>query len=175
MEKKKTSREYLELSALELLTEWPINKVTVEDIVQNCSISKRTFYNYFRDKNELVSQTYIHLLEKYFEQREISLSGFIRFFVQTSFENRQFLRNAIVYTEQNNICDSLYEPVGDQLFRASNVESKNSFSEREKLAATFVAYGMVAFLADTASHGYNYKPEEMISFFENGIPKVLKG
>ncbi len=174
MEKKKTSKEYLELSALELLSQWPINKVTVEDIVQNCSVSKRTFYNHFRDKNDLVSQTYIHLLEKYFSQQEVSLKGFIRFFVQTSIENKAFLRNAITYTEQNNICDSLYHPVAELLRRTLPKKEDKEAEERMKHAAVFFSYGMVAFIADSISHNYGYQMEDIIDFYVESIPAVME-
>lgn len=42
-------------SILELASKTPFNKITVQQIVDNCGVSKRTFYNNFEDKYDLLA------------------------------------------------------------------------------------------------------------------------
>ena len=48
--KKKTTRELLADSFLELAEKVPINKITIANIVKNCEVTQPTFYRYFKDK-----------------------------------------------------------------------------------------------------------------------------
>lgn len=41
----------------ELTRKKSLSKITINDIVSECKISKQTFYNYFKDKNDLILYT----------------------------------------------------------------------------------------------------------------------
>ena len=43
---------------VELCGRKPIQKITVQDIVEAAGVSKQTFYNYFRDKQDLMNSVY---------------------------------------------------------------------------------------------------------------------
>lgn len=57
------AREYLKYMMADalknLVRKKAIQKVTVSDIVNECGLSKQTFYNYFKDKNDLILYTCI--------------------------------------------------------------------------------------------------------------------
>ena len=53
--KRKTTKEILAESYLELAAKKSINRISVVDIVENCSMTKPTFYRYFKDKYDLIS------------------------------------------------------------------------------------------------------------------------
>jgi AcrR family transcriptional regulator len=48
--KKKTTKELLADSFLELAEKVPINKITIANIAENCEVTQPTFYRYFKDK-----------------------------------------------------------------------------------------------------------------------------
>ena len=58
--KRKTTKEILAESFLELPQGKPINKITVSNIVQNCGLTSPTFYRHFKDKYELLSFVYLN-------------------------------------------------------------------------------------------------------------------
>ena len=70
---RKTTKEILAESYLELAERKTINKISVVDIVENCSMTKPTFYRYFKDKYDLICkrqisnriETNITLVRKY--------------------------------------------------------------------------------------------------------------
>ncbi|MEE8716624.1 MAG: TetR family transcriptional regulator [Coriobacteriales bacterium] len=43
---------------IQMCLERPIEKITVQDIAERCGISKQTFYNHFRDKQDLMNYVY---------------------------------------------------------------------------------------------------------------------
>ena len=57
------AKDYLALSAIELFSKNRIEDVTVKDICQNCDLSTRTFYKYYRDKYDIINTCFESKLE----------------------------------------------------------------------------------------------------------------
>ncbi len=51
--KRKTTKEILAESFRELAENHPVNKITIQEIVDNCGFSPATFYRHFRDNDHL--------------------------------------------------------------------------------------------------------------------------
>lgn len=58
MIQKQTTKELLAASAFDLLKTKTIDQITVQDIIDNCGMSRKTFYNHFMDKQALFEWTY---------------------------------------------------------------------------------------------------------------------
>ena len=56
--KRKTAREILADSFRELAQTKNIDKITVQDVVENCGYSAATFYRQFKDKYDLIAWDY---------------------------------------------------------------------------------------------------------------------
>ncbi len=54
MTKRLSTKELLAESLLELSKAKPVDKITVSDIAKNCGVSRKTFYNAFLDKYDLI-------------------------------------------------------------------------------------------------------------------------
>ena len=52
-------RALIEDAMLELCNEKPLAKISVGDIQKKSGVSRQTFYNHFRDKNDLIQQIYL--------------------------------------------------------------------------------------------------------------------
>lgn len=57
--KRKTAKEILTESFREVAKTKPIDKITIQDIVDNCGYSPATFYRQFDDKYELIAWDYV--------------------------------------------------------------------------------------------------------------------
>ena len=68
MIKKETTKDLLTRSAMDLLSRMPEEKITVRDITDNCSVSRKTFYNYFADKYDCYMWSYEQTLLSYFQE-----------------------------------------------------------------------------------------------------------
>ena len=53
--KRKTTKEILAESFRELAADRAIDKITVQEIVNNCGYSSATFYRHFKDKYDLIA------------------------------------------------------------------------------------------------------------------------
>ena len=56
--KRQTAKDILAESFRELAAVRPVDRITIEDIVGNCSYSHATFYRHFRDKYDLMAWDY---------------------------------------------------------------------------------------------------------------------
>ena len=55
-----TTKEILAESFRELADNRPVDKITIQEIVDNCDYSPATFYRHFRDKYDLIAWDYVH-------------------------------------------------------------------------------------------------------------------
>ena len=49
-----TTKRALEASLKKLLLEKPLNKITINDITEDCGVNRMTFYYHFKDIYDLV-------------------------------------------------------------------------------------------------------------------------
>ena len=81
--KRKTTKEILAESFRELAENRPVNKITIQEIVDNCGFSPATFYRHFRDKYDLIAWDYVHRTTEIMKKSEkMSMSGRILFGMQ---------------------------------------------------------------------------------------------
>lgn len=52
--RRKTTKELLAESFMELSATKPVSKITIAEITRNCSLSSPTFYRHFKDKYDLM-------------------------------------------------------------------------------------------------------------------------
>ena len=109
----KTSRTKLLLaqSLQQLMLTMPLEKISVNDIVEKAGVGRNTFYYHFADKYDLVTwyfQTGVtpFLFEhtKYGSWQDILL-GLEEYFRQ----NKVFYQNALAYTGQNSLSEYIYD------------------------------------------------------------------
>ena len=56
-----TTKRALEASLKKLLLEKPLNKITINDITEDCGVNRMTFYYHFKDIYDLVDLSLIHI------------------------------------------------------------------------------------------------------------------
>lgn len=109
----KTSRTKLLLaqSLQQLMLTMPLEKISVNDIVETAGVGRNTFYYHFADKYDLVTwyfQTGVtpFLFEhtKYGSWQDILL-GLEEYFRQ----NKVFYQNALAYNGQNSLSEYIYD------------------------------------------------------------------
>ena len=62
----------IEESFIRLLNERPLDKITIKDIVDDCGISRNTFYYHFQDITALLE----HILNADVERGTVTASGY---------------------------------------------------------------------------------------------------
>ncbi len=173
---KKATKEYLEESAIQLFSKKAVEKVSVNDICKNCNISTRTYYNYFKDKYDIINRCYISRFENYIEsnQDSLNLRELMLYLAREVCDNPDFFRNVFRYTGQNNIRTGVSNPLTDIFIKTLECQSKKNLEDDEKLAVRFYTDGILAYVERELNQSTLPTPEESTKYCQNAIPKKLE-
>ncbi len=92
-------------SIRELMQDRPLSKISVKDIVENCELTRQTFYRYFKDKYDLVNWYFEKLAQQSFKQLGVSCTlreGLIKKFELIK-ADRRFFFEAFMADDQNSL------------------------------------------------------------------------
>lgn len=96
---------------LDLCREKKLEAISIKDILEETGVSRQTFYNRFKDKNDLIQWTYDNLVLSEFHKKgeagtyyENTLN-----YCRTLEKYRFFMKQAYQLQGQNNLRDSIYE------------------------------------------------------------------
>lgn len=101
-----------EATLWELLQVKSIDKITVNEIVENSGFSKRTFYNHFRDKNDVVASIWHREYRNcWFDDdgKPLAFRDFLIKYHTRENEIIKFLSNTLPYSGQNNLWESVQD------------------------------------------------------------------
>lgn len=175
MQRKKTSSELLSDSLFDLLDRFPFEKVTVNQITENCGIAKRTFYNHFRDKNDLACWTFTHQLEEYYSSHEdVTFSEMTHYCIEIVYKDQLMLRNIINYTGQNNFRQSVLEPMVKLYCKLIVEQYGDEITDELYNALFFYIGGQIAFAEIALITGEIPCLEDTFTIFCECIPASLR-
>lgn len=160
--KKYSVRDLIANSTLELLMTKKIDDITVGEIVSNCNVSRRSFYNHFKDKFDVCNYIYDYLLDEYCWSNNgecCSLEQFFRNF-QTLVESNKgscvgkFLDNTMCYQGQNCIQDYIAARGVSDLIRLLRKNNREDLITHENLfLLEFYMRGMIGMRVSAVSGG----------------------
>ena len=177
--KRKTTKELLADSFIELTGEKAINKISVMDIVENCSMTKPTFYRYFKDKYDLIAWIYVREAQKNVDRigrdgylwRDTLLDG-LRYYER----NRKFMVNALKHTSGRDAFINLINEA-DAAFITEEIKKKLETPVIPiDLSAIIKIYccGTGQFLCDWLMDSKPASCEKVAQIMEASIPNALR-
>ncbi|MDQ0148337.1 TetR/AcrR family transcriptional regulator C-terminal domain-containing protein [Eubacterium multiforme] len=171
----KMTKELFASALKKYMRKKPINKITIQEISNECGLNRRTFYRHFKDIYDLLEWSYqteienkintyidfphwsmglLDLFDYFYTNKEISHSII-------KFSNKQYL-NVFLYNEIYKMIIPVIDQEGS-LF--SLTESKKKF------LCNFYALSFTATLIQWIENGMNENPNDIV---EN-ISLILKG
>lgn len=177
--KRKTTKDLLAESFLELAENKRIDKITITEITDNCGMSQPTFYNHFKDKYDLivwihtsrVSEVMGRIDDKSYLWKDTLLDG-ARYYA----ENCEFIKNALKHTSGQ---DSFIEYVRKRNteFLKAEVQKKlmteHIPDEIMGMIEVYV-YGTVQYMLKWLTSDMNLTPEQVAEIWEKSLPEPLK-
>ena len=176
MQRRRTTKELIADSFIELSEDRSIDKITIKDIVGNCELTATTFYNHFHDKYDLIVWIYSTAVEKImnkigkcgYEWRDTLFDG-----IKYSVDNRKFLINAIIHTEgQNSFINHVskvnYKVLSDYIKMSNKLEELPQ--DVEVLVKIYV-YGTVCMMCEWLINKMPIPMEKFIKLIEEGVPE----
>ena len=180
MLQKRSAQSLLFESAMELISYYPLQQVSVQDIAKHCNVSTRTFYNHFKDKHDLVEKSYVYLLENYFSSEYVchgdkkDLHSWLMHTATQIFHHYDYFAHIAQFSGQNNFRISIYKPFQELFIRFFEECKGVSLTSDQQNALSFFLYGMIGSVESLLLRHQIYTPDEMVHFFELSIPEILK-
>lgn len=168
---KKAIRE----SFIKLVNEMPFDKITVKDIVEDCGVSRNTFYYHYQDIYELLREIFetetARVLESSFDYESWQEA----FLQATAFalENRKGIYHIYNSIKRKEIEDYLYTVTGKIMTDFVRRQAKNMNAKEEDILiiAHFYECALVGFVLRWLDGGMKENPEYLI----NRMGVVLDG
>lgn len=169
------TKKAIESSLKKLLMKKPFDKITINDIAEDCGISRMTFYYHFRDIYDLVEWSCEEDAKRLMEGEDgygTWKEGLLALFNEI-FENRAFLANVYHSTGKDTIETYLYKILYNLILKV--VESKAQglsvdLKDKEFLAG-FYRYAFVGVITDWIRDGMKDDPEILVDKTE----KIVRG
>ncbi|MDD4780980.1 MAG: TetR/AcrR family transcriptional regulator C-terminal domain-containing protein [Tissierellia bacterium] len=170
------TKEIIVNSLKELMKTKPFKKITVYNIVSNCSTTRQTFYNHFKDKYDVVNfiyskhadKCYLHLGNNYtWYDTCLEVLNVMR-------EDKDFYINAVNFDGQNSLLQIIfshgYKNCMDIIKKKNNT---NTVDENLKFKLKFFIYGIIKSGEEWAKNGMIVSPEQIAKNIMDCMPEEL--
>ena len=171
------TKRALEASLKNLLLKKPLNKITINDIAEDCGINRMTFYYHFQDRYELLDWLlYNEIISKLVDNfsYETMEENFLAIF-NTMYNDKKFYQNAVkinmgdVYSYLSKIATNQFKSIIDDIIRKNNL---NTLSNDNSAVAEFFGFGLGGVIISWISKGMKETPEEMASKVKSFIEQI---
>lgn len=161
----------------ELMTQKPLSKISVGDIIETCGVSRNTFYYHFQDKYDLVNWIFYLDAAKHitdFADYESWADGLLAL-CRNMQENRKFYINALDIRGQNSFSEYLLDFYHELLTACINAAKGQLELSRDDInfIARFYAHALTGILMDWAREGMRSDPAPKIDRIRSLINGTL--
>lgn len=160
------TKRALEASLKNLLLQKPLDKITINDIAEDCGISRMTFYYHFKDIYDLIEWSCVEDAARALEGKKTYNTweqGFLQIF-EAVLDNRPFVMNVYHSVSREQIERYLYQLTYDLLIGV--VEEKAAGmsvrDEDKKFIADFYKFAFVGLMLDWIKNGMKEDPQSII-------------
>lgn len=158
-----------------LLTQKHFDKITIQDIADDCGINRMTFYYHFKDIYDLAQwalEEDAHRLLEGKKEYETWQEGMLQI-LQEVHDNKSFILNIYHHVSKEHIETYLYNVTTDLLLGVINEVAKDfSISEEDcHLILAFYKYAFVGLVLDWIKGGMKEEPQMIV----DKISKLLQG
>ena len=167
------TKRALAASLKNMLLKKPLNKITINDIAEDCGINRMTFYYHFKDIYDLVEWTCEEDAAKALEGKKTYNTwqqGFLNIFYAV-LENKPFIMNVYRSVSREQVEIYLYRVTYDLLIGVVNERSANmSVSEDDKkFIADFYKFAFVGIMLEWIKNDMKADPKQIVERISNLI------
>ncbi len=160
------TKRALEASLKNLLLQKPLNKITINDIAEDCGISRMTFYYHFKDIYDLVEWSCIEDAKRALEGKktyETWQQGLLQIFEAVQ-KNKPFIMNVYHSVSREQVENYLYKLTYDLLEGVVEEQARDmSVREEDKVfIAAVYKYMFVGLMLDWIKGGMKADPRLIV-------------
>ena len=170
-----TTKRALEASLKHLLLQKPLDKITINDIAEDCGINRMTFYYHFKDIYDLVEWSCFEDAEKALAGKKTYdtwQQGFLQIFDAVK-ENKPFIVNVYRCVSREQIEKYLDKVTYKLLIDVVNeaAEKMNIEQDEKEFIANFYKHSFVGLMLDWIGNDMREDPVEVIDH----LSKLMQG
>ena len=157
-----TTKRAIEASLKHLLLKKPLDKITINDIAEDCGISRMTFYYHFTDMHQLLSWIILDEIHQLLLDTNIYPEGCIRLLYKMQ-EDKVYIMNVYHSLHQEEF-QSYLSPMIQGLLKMKIEEEAQEISIKEsdkEFIARFYSYCIVGLLIDWLNDDMRENPERL--------------
>ena len=178
-----TTKRALEASLKNLLLQKPLNKITINDITEDCGISRMTFYYHFKDIYDLVEWACAEDAARALEGKKTYNTwqeGFLNIF-HAVLENKPFIMNVYRSVSRERIEQYLNPLIRSLILGVVEEKSEGmAVGETDKQAiAGFYKYAFVGIMLEWIGGGMKEDPAAIVDrvsvIVRGNVARALEG
>lgn len=164
------TKKAIEASLKNLLLKKPFDKITINDIAEDCGISRMTFYYHFKDVYDLVEWACEEDVKKILEDKDdykTWTQGFLNLFEEV-LKNKPFILNVYRSVGREQVENYLYKIVYDLLLNVIEEKAQGMTvrDEDKEFVADFYKYAFVGLMLDWVKNGMKEDPHKIVKKVE---------
>lgn len=164
------TKKAIEASLKNLLLKKPFDKITINDIAEDCGISRMTFYYHFKDIYDLVEWACEEDVKKILEDKDdykTWTQGFLNLFEEV-LKNKPFILNVYHSVGREQVENYLYKIVYDLLLNVIEEKAQGMTvrDEDKEFVADFYKYAFVGLMLDWVKNGMKEDPHKIVKKVE---------
>lgn len=159
----------------ELSREKPLAKITILDISKRSGISRQTFYNHFKDKNELIRWMFICTLDRWDLVEKEGYYAYLCDLYRKAQENSAFLRQACLLTGQNSLAEEIF--IITYNYHKRHIMKQmggKPLTDEIEYALHFDAYGSASCYIQWLTQKMPVSPEDMALHAYESMPPSIR-
>ena len=159
-----------------LLKEHDFNKISTEMIMNAATVSRSTFYRYFKDKYDVMNATYKNLLDHYVSpERSENYRDLCYHLFKYGQENLSIFKNALNSTGFNSFNNFIYEYSYRTALEITKANRNGvGFTPAEELQVDIFCNGICAVYRKIVCQSYSLSPMDAADALYEMMPESLK-
>lgn len=164
MSKERTEKAIMH-AFLELLNQYPLDKITVKDIVTACGISRNTFYYHYQDIYDLLRATFDAVAELVLREDVTTWQESLRSCTRFALENRRAVYHVYRSAHREQLERYLYRVTEERMDRLiRHLTAQMSISEEDvRYLTLFYKCAVVGILLEWLNAGMKGDVDRLIS------------
>ena len=177
--KRKTAKEILTASFQELAAVKSVDKITIQEIVDNCGYSPATFYRHFKDKYDLIAWEHTRAVANIVDRTDSA----DYLWKQTLYdgarmynENKKYLANLLKHTSGHDSFMRYMAEINSAALKKYilSVNGNQPLTHQEELCVKIYCLGLACLACEWIMGRIDTTIEEIANVYEQSIPDPLK-
>ena len=160
----------------ELLVHTPVDKITVKQIVDQCDVTRPTFYRHFKDKYDLINWYFDKLLTKSFEHMGRGTTVFDSLEKKFTYiqKEKAFFAAAFRYDKQNSLREHDFDLILAFYENLIHEKSGSPVSPEMHFLLEMYCQGSITMTVKWVLTGMDLTPSEFATLLVRAMPEDLK-